>query len=259
MTDTGELLERALVAQPEERVIHAAYADWLIETNDPRGEWIQLQLERENRSQPVDLLRELEQQAFTIRQRYEADWLGPLNQFVNPPRQGRSVAEPMEPEIQITWRRGWIFTIEINALREEHLQALASCRLTRLVQQVFLGISRVPAARVFAFLEENFPCLAHLVMHDEALQDDGVEALLSTGLFSRLKTLDLSRCSLTDDSALRLTGHRDAHRVDRLILEYNYFSPIGTTALGLLGQPVMHTLFGGLVLIDEENAGGDAP
>lgn len=75
---TREALEAALVATPDDAALHAAYADFLIEDGNPRGEYIRLQLAAEDRNQPAVKLRELEQAAFEIRQQHEQEWLGEL-------------------------------------------------------------------------------------------------------------------------------------------------------------------------------------
>src|SRR5579872_2767624 len=43
-----EALETALVADPNDLANHMAYADWLAEQGDPRGEFIQIQLALED-------------------------------------------------------------------------------------------------------------------------------------------------------------------------------------------------------------------
>ena len=51
MSSTRDALEAALAANPDDVVAHAAYADLLIEEDDPRGEYIRLLLELEERNQ----------------------------------------------------------------------------------------------------------------------------------------------------------------------------------------------------------------
>ena len=46
-------LEMALFANPDDIATHAAYADWLGEQGDPRGEFIQVQLQLEDPSVPA--------------------------------------------------------------------------------------------------------------------------------------------------------------------------------------------------------------
>lgn len=130
---TRDALESALAANPDDVALHSAYADLLLEQGDPRGEYIRLQLAAEDRNQPTAKLREYEQAAFELRQKHEQEWLENLWQFVRRPPSARSVAEPMEPNVVITWKRGWIDGIRIGQLSEELVRAVAANPLTRLL------------------------------------------------------------------------------------------------------------------------------
>lgn len=130
---TREALEAALVVTPDDVALHAAYADYLLEQGDPRGEFIRLQLAKEDRNQPVTKLRELEDAAHKLLQAHDREWLGDLWQFVQRPPSARSVAVPMEPNVDVSWRRGWIDGIRITQLSGEVVQAVASSPLTRLL------------------------------------------------------------------------------------------------------------------------------
>lgn len=130
---TREALEAALIGDPDDAVRHAAYADYLLEQGDPRGEFIRLQLAAEDRNQPAAKLRELEDAAHKIRQQHEREWLGDLWQFTQRPPSARSVAEPMEPNVSLSWKRGWIDGVRIWQLSSELVGALATHPLTRLL------------------------------------------------------------------------------------------------------------------------------
>jgi len=145
MISTREALEQALLAEPENVAIHSAYADLLIEQEDPRGEYIRLQLALEDRSQPLDRLRILEQQAYSLRRQHEHAWLGPLAEFVDPPRQRQSVAEPVEPNVDVTFRRGWIDRVVIQDLTQPLLSALSETALARLMRELDMSNNLGPS------------------------------------------------------------------------------------------------------------------
>lgn len=130
---TRDALEAALIASPDDVAVHSAYADYLLEQGDPRGEFIRLQLAAEDRNQPVAKLRELEDQAYKIRQEHERDWLGELWEFVQRPPSARSVAEPMEPKVSVAWKRGWVDGVRIWQLSSPMVRAIATHPLTRLL------------------------------------------------------------------------------------------------------------------------------
>src|ERR1035438_10061962 len=77
----GEVLERALTADPDDLAAHAAYADWLTEQGDPRGEFIQLQLALEDRNRVAWERPYLHSQAGELLDQHAMKWLGELGAF----------------------------------------------------------------------------------------------------------------------------------------------------------------------------------
>ncbi len=134
MSSTRAALEAALAANPDDVAAHAAYADLLIEEDDPRGEFIQLQLAIEDRNQPADRLRAMEQRAFEIREQHEREWLGPLAQHVFPNRRVRSVHDMVsERNVEVAWRRGWIDAVRVRQVSDRLVAEIAECSLTRIL------------------------------------------------------------------------------------------------------------------------------
>lgn len=132
-------LEATLRDAPDDTAAHAAYADYLAEHDDPRGDYIRLQLALEDRDQSPARLRAMEQAAFSIRQRNEREWLGPLYPFVHPDRGGLSVAEPVGPPVDVQFRRGWIDRVQIRGLTRELAAALAACPLAAMLKELDVG------------------------------------------------------------------------------------------------------------------------
>lgn len=141
---TREALEAALVAAPDDVTLHSAYADFLIEDGDPRGEYIRLQLAYEDRNQPADKLRELEQAAFEVRRQHEREWLGELWPHLQRSPSAYSVAEPMEPNVSVTWRRGWIDGVRVGQLSGRIIDATAANPYTRLLSRLTIGQNQQP-------------------------------------------------------------------------------------------------------------------
>ena len=65
-----EMLEEAIAANFDDLAAHSAYADFLMEEGDPRGEFIQLHLALENQNQSPILLREWRERSAKIYQTY---------------------------------------------------------------------------------------------------------------------------------------------------------------------------------------------
>ena len=129
-------LEVALAANPDDFATHAAYADLLAEQGDPRGDFIRLQLALEDRKQPAERLRAMEQEAAQLRRRHEPDWIGPLAEFANltgwrNPRGNR--VEVRRPNVEFTYRRGWLDTLRVRTLSRAVATALSGCPTARLL------------------------------------------------------------------------------------------------------------------------------
>jgi uncharacterized protein (TIGR02996 family) len=174
---TREALEAALIADPDDVVRHAAYADLLLEQGDPRGEYVRLQLAAEDRNQSPAKLRELEDLAHKLRQQHEREWLGDLWQFVQRPPSAWSVAVPMEPNVDVSWRRGWIDGVRIQLLSPELVEAVAQNPFTRLLGS-FAVVQNVESGEHSATGE---------VIHDQV----DLQPLLDAGRFANLRHFEI--------------------------------------------------------------------
>jgi uncharacterized protein (TIGR02996 family) len=135
-----QVLEEALVRDFEDLAAHSAYADLLMEEGDPRGEYIRLVLAQEDSSRPANELIELRRRASELYQRHERDWLGGLAGPLLD--RHRSTPEPMTRNIEFTFRRGWLASLEIHIVRSAFLAVLAHARETRLLQELTLADTR---------------------------------------------------------------------------------------------------------------------
>ncbi len=189
---TRDALEAALIANTDDVVRHAAYADYLLEQGDPRGDYIRLQLAKEDRNQSRDKLLEYDQAMLELRLRHEQEWLGNLWQFVQRPPSARSVAEPMEPNVTMTWRRGWIDGIRVGQLTPELVQAIASNPFTRLLGS-------------FAVVQNTVPMETRSDPYEMPLQVS-LQPLIDSGRFANLRHFEVG--SVEE----RVTA--DGHKID---------------------------------------------
>ena len=74
----GQALENAILANPDDLGAHAAYADWLIEQGNPRGEFIQVQLALEDEKKPAKERKELQKREKGLLEKHQREWLGEL-------------------------------------------------------------------------------------------------------------------------------------------------------------------------------------
>lgn len=207
---TRDALEAALVANPDDVVRHAAYADLLIEEGDPRGEFIRLQLAAEDRNQPVSKLRELEDAAHKIRQEHEQEWLGDLWQFTQRPPHARSVAVPMEANVTVTWRRGWIDGIRVWQTSRELVRLIAANPFTRLLGSLTIVHNSYQAEGADEHPAEGLP-----IPRVDVQTVPGSLPLIDAGRFANLRHFELgSREDLV--TAVGVLAHGPIARMPRL-------------------------------------------
>ncbi len=77
----AEAFEDAIRANPRDLATVCAYADFLAERGDPRGEFMQVQIALENESLPKAERDALKKQEADLLKKHERDWLGPLAEF----------------------------------------------------------------------------------------------------------------------------------------------------------------------------------
>lgn len=242
MSSTRTGLETALAANPDDAAIHAAYADLLMEEGDPRGEYIQLQLALEDRNQPADRLRAMEQRAYSLRKQHERDWLGPLGRFVDE-------WSPFTDELNLSpyWKRGWVSNLRVEHLTRDVLQAICEAPILQLLEEFHV---REPArglteARHFAPLFASMRRRPLAVLHfGDGPGDELVDVLIESGILPRLRKLTLWGCRLTDDGAQLLARQLRPGQLEVLDLYDNHISPIGEEALAGLGYSDIGEQFG---------------
>jgi uncharacterized protein (TIGR02996 family) len=137
IASAGKALENAILANPDDLGARAAYADWLIEQGDPRGEFMQLQLALEDESLSTPERKELQKREKALLKQHQAEWLGRLgpiltpNPTVNHPEDFREV-----PNYQYRFVRGFLDTLHITCLTVSLSQALRDGPESRLLREL---------------------------------------------------------------------------------------------------------------------------
>lgn len=75
-------LEAALIANPDEGAAHSAYADYLAEEGDPRGEFMQVQLALEEEGRAPAERKKLQKREKELLAAHAREWLGDLGRFL---------------------------------------------------------------------------------------------------------------------------------------------------------------------------------
>ncbi len=121
-------LEAALVAGPDDLAAHMAYADFLTEQGDPRGEFIQTQLALEREGLPAEDRKQLQKREAALLKKHSAEWLGKL---------GPHLADEFFPFPTVEYRfaRGWIDQLTLHCLTPDLAYDVATEPALRLVRQ----------------------------------------------------------------------------------------------------------------------------
>jgi uncharacterized protein (TIGR02996 family) len=137
----AEAFERAILANPEERATYSAYADWLQEHDDPRGEFIAVQLALEDESQSKDEREVLKAREAELLKAHEREWLGELAPFVYDENTKREIkygghVEEYSTGIEVLWERGILSGVTVERLNTALAHTLIDSPAARLVREL---------------------------------------------------------------------------------------------------------------------------
>jgi len=133
---SGKALENAIFANPDDLGAHAAYADWLIEQGDPRGEFIQVQLALEDPKKPAKERKELQKREKALLEKHEREWLGDLApHLLDQPEPGDWQKE-RGAVVKHGFARGWLDSVQFPDLRVAASRALAKLPKARLLSRL---------------------------------------------------------------------------------------------------------------------------
>jgi uncharacterized protein (TIGR02996 family) len=123
---------KALVANPDDTAAWSAYADYLTEQGDPRGEFMAVQLALEDATLDKKQRAALAKQEKALLEKHERDWLGPLAAFtidyVKPEKAWQ------EHSAKHIFRRGWVTELVVEHLNVAMARALLQSPGLRFLQ-----------------------------------------------------------------------------------------------------------------------------
>jgi uncharacterized protein (TIGR02996 family) len=123
-------LEAALVAHPDEVAAHSAYADYLTEAGDLRGEFIQVQLALEDPARPKAERNTLQKRESALLQQHARAWLGDLGRFLVGTWSGE------DKPYHFRFARGWLDFVRTLPLPEPVVEVLAGAPEARLLRRL---------------------------------------------------------------------------------------------------------------------------
>lgn len=128
--------QKALQANPDDLAGWYAYADYLVEQGDPRGEFMQTQLALEDENRPKKDRDALKRKEAALLKKHEREWLGSLAPFVFDEKEDETIDEYSWTEVAPHWRRGVLTHLVVGRLSLALAQVLASEPAVRFVQEL---------------------------------------------------------------------------------------------------------------------------
>jgi uncharacterized protein (TIGR02996 family) len=140
-TNLREALEAALVKTPDDLGNHMAYADYLQEQGDPRGEFIQVQLALEDEKKSAAERKKLQKREKELLAAHEREWLGDLAPYLldNEGIIGYAAEryqDSDEKAAEFRFGRGWLESVHFKTLGFEPAWVLAWSPRSRLLREL---------------------------------------------------------------------------------------------------------------------------
>jgi uncharacterized protein (TIGR02996 family) len=123
-------LEKALVAHPDELAAHSAYADYLTEAGDPRGEFIQVQLALEDESRTKAERNTLRKRESALLAKHAREWMGDLGRMLVGTWSGE------DKPYRYRFARGWLDFLCVLPGPQALIEALARVQEARMLRRL---------------------------------------------------------------------------------------------------------------------------
>jgi uncharacterized protein (TIGR02996 family) len=144
-----EALEAALVENPDDLATHMAYADWLNEHGDPRGEFIQVQLALEDPKKSAAERKTLQNKEKALQKKHGREWLGELAGRLIDGDEGKKFPY-RNPSYEYAFARGWLDNLEATYFTVDFCRTLARAPQARLLRRLVLKEPAYEEADTFA-------------------------------------------------------------------------------------------------------------
>ncbi|HTU21133.1 MAG TPA: WGR domain-containing protein [Gemmataceae bacterium] len=182
VVSTAEAFERALIANPDDLATASIYADYLMEQNDPRGEFIQVQIALEDESLSRTARAALKKQEAALLKKHEKDWLGSLAAvtvdaepvpFWDGGKQGQRTP------VAHRFSRGWLSRLEFHNLTVSQARALAQAPQARLLHELIVEDveAEVPVGTTQQYISSYYEAGPDVPADLDAYEDPGLHAL----------------------------------------------------------------------------------
>lgn len=124
---TQQALEDALAIDPDDLGAHSAYADYLQEKSDPKGEYLQLMLALEDENLDDKQSKKFERRTKKLLRDNKLHWLGDLMLLLR-----------KEDHFEFEMRRGWVDRLVIRWLTQAQAEILSQSPHIRLLRELII-------------------------------------------------------------------------------------------------------------------------
>ncbi|WP_166829541.1 TIGR02996 domain-containing protein [Thalassoroseus pseudoceratinae] len=263
---------QAVLDDPDDDLPRLAYADWLDEQGDPRGELIRVQCELFPLTEEDERFRPLYKREQTLLKRYKSEWLGPLGRLTQNPKFYRGFVENVQlGSKQFLARRQKVFSLApirvltITAMSSKYVSDFVAAEEWTGLRELSLSIREMTVQewrelmtasqmkslqrlrltwweldrQLLSFLTE----LAARNLHEFEIvgqtwrnQVDW-NSLFASGVFSSLRTFELGIGELQEDLVDNLLSRSQFPHLENLILNsLGSVQPIGQRRLQSIGK-----------------------
>jgi uncharacterized protein (TIGR02996 family) len=136
--DLRSVLEAAIAANFEDRTAHMAYADFLHEQGDPRGELIQVQLALESPGCSGPARKALQTREQALLDEHQRGWLGALAEYLLDGRSPASWDDDPSQGYNFLIHRGWLDALEVPGLSITTARLLRDLPIARMLSRLVI-------------------------------------------------------------------------------------------------------------------------
>ncbi|MCI0464371.1 MAG: WGR domain-containing protein [Gemmataceae bacterium] len=178
----AEAFERALAADPHDLAGWCAFADYLAEQGDPRGEFMHVQLALENESLSRAQRNALKKQEAKLLKQHERDWLGSLAAVTvdaEPVPHWSGGKQEMRAPVGHRFARGWLSRLEFHNLTVGQARALAKAPQAQLLRELVVEVveAEAPVGSTHQYIDSHYEPGPDVPPDIDPYEDPGLHAL----------------------------------------------------------------------------------
>jgi uncharacterized protein (TIGR02996 family) len=207
---TENVLERALLDDPDDVAAHSAYADWLSQEGDPRGEFIQVQLALEDPGRRPEERKALQKREKVLLEAHAGEWLGGLADFLV----GQRRVDPGDwrqrgrGSYEFQFACGWLDSINVPSLSVEFARALVRAPQARLLRRLMIEGERYEEEGEYE-AGDDIPTLRDLIYPGQP----SVHVLLGCPYLTNLRVFHLGEPTEGENANCHTSGEAAAELV----------------------------------------------